>query len=181
MENVPSSVVMAVSGIIIGCVLISFFLFNYKTTKNVTSQGVAQQDEVVSNFDESRYTKYETMLSGAEAIAALKDLAKDDSILIYVDNGVNTVRYANSSMSTTSVQSIENDTDMSSLTLHSFAGSNPEMLDKNKKDLIKKFSDRANKDTNTAYFIDKTDHYQGYVLRNKSSHRITVVTLIKTA
>ena len=98
MENVPSSVVMAVSGIIIGCVLISFFLFNYKTTKNVTSQGVAQQDEVVSNFDESRYTKYETMLSGAEAIAALKDLAKDDSILIYVDNGVNTVRYANSSM-----------------------------------------------------------------------------------
>lgn len=175
MENIPSSVVMAVSGIIIGCLLISTFLFNYNATKKVTGDGISQQDEITANVDEQKFEKYETILSGADTFTAVKELTKNDTILVYVDNGTNTVRYANENMSSEMVTKIQNDTDLSHISHTAFSGDNPVKVSKT---IFKQMSDRSTKDTYKSFFIDKLQHYQGYLLRNTSSDRISMVFFV---
>lgn len=64
-----------------GCIFISFAVLNLNTTKDSTVQGVNTADQQSDTMDNYKYTKYNTVLSGAQVIEAIKELANDKTVI----------------------------------------------------------------------------------------------------
>lgn len=94
MDNVPSSAIMMIAGIIIGCLLVSMMAaFAFKNQSNANELN-RQREQTISNLEKEKIRKYNGQkMTGAQVIALIQDLNEDMIPIEVEDSGTSSTMY----------------------------------------------------------------------------------------
>ena len=155
MNNVPSSVILTVAGIIAAMVVIGFGYMFLSTQQTTGQEGNKKVAEVNTAINDNKYDQYDAkLLRGSDVLAAIEYFSNDD-ISVAVNNGTKTSQYIRNYNSTTEKY-------------EPFTGEATTVP--KTEDEAKRIAQAKNKSSNA--YINPSDLYSGKVIRSSSTNEI---------
>lgn len=159
MNNVPSSAILTVAGVIAAMLVIGFGYMFLSTQKTSGEEGNKKVAEVNTAINDNKYTQYDgKTLRGSDVLAAIEYFTNDD-ISVAVNNGKSITQYVrNYNTSTGKYEPFTGETSTVPKT----------------EDEAKRIAGAKNK-MNDSTYINPSDLYSGSIIRSNSTNEVMQV------